>query len=93
MEARKNSSVVSAANATKDHLRTWFFGTQEGEFVSMGVYSEKNGYEIDQDLVYSFPVTCSNFEWQYVNGLSVSAFSSEKLKVTEKELQEERQES
>lgn len=79
MEARKNSSVVSAANATKDHLRTWFFGTKEGEFVSMGVFSENNTYSIDQDLVYSFPVTCSNFEWQFVDGLSINEFSREKM--------------
>lgn len=32
---------MSAANAVKDHLRSWIFGTKEGEYVSMGVYVEK----------------------------------------------------
>lgn len=39
MEARKSSSVMSAAIATKDHIKAWVFGTKEGEWVSMGVYS------------------------------------------------------
>jgi malate/lactate dehydrogenase len=27
LDARKNSSVLSASNAVKDHLRDWFYGT------------------------------------------------------------------
>jgi len=90
MEARKNSSVMSAANATKDHLRTWFFGTLEHEVVSMGVHSAGNTYGIDNDLVFSFPVTCKNFEWDFVPGYQHNAFSKEKIAISEKELQEER---
>jgi len=30
LEARKNSSVMSAAYAVCDHLNSWFLGTKEG---------------------------------------------------------------
>lgn len=38
MKARNNSSVFSAANAVKDHLRDWYKGTEK--YVSMGVVSD-----------------------------------------------------
>lgn len=64
MEARKNSSVVSAANATKDHLKTWIFGTKDDEWVSMGIYVEKNNpYNIPEDIIFSFPVKCKDFDY------------------------------
>jgi len=39
IKLRKTSSAFSAANATKDHLKDWYFGTKKGEFVSMGIVS------------------------------------------------------
>lgn len=39
LEARKNSSVFSAANAVKDHLRDWCYGTGS-HLHSMGVNSD-----------------------------------------------------
>ena len=65
MAARQNSSVMSAANAVKDHLHDWYFGTKEGEFVSMGVYSDES-YGVPAGLIYSFPVTCENFDYKIV---------------------------
>lgn len=51
---------MSAANAVKDHLKSWLFGTAEGEYVSMGIYTENNNnkYGIPDGLVFSFPVKC-----------------------------------
>lgn len=46
LAARNNSSVMSAANAVKDHLHTWFFGTKEGQWVSMGVVTQGTPYGI-----------------------------------------------
>lgn len=57
MEARKQSSVMSGASAVKDHIRSIAQGTEDGEWVSMGVYSRHNKYGIDNDLIFSFPVT------------------------------------
>lgn len=55
--ARGGSSVFSAANAAKDHLHDWFFGSQN--MVSMGIYTDGNHYGIAKDLLYSFPIKCT----------------------------------
>lgn len=53
---------MSAASAAVDHVRDWYFGTQPGEWVSMGVIS--NGeYGVPEGLVFSYPVTCNNFDY------------------------------
>jgi malate/lactate dehydrogenase len=84
------SSAASAANAAVEHVRDWFLGTKEGEFVSMGVVSD-GSYGVTKGLVYSFPVRCkAGGEYEIVQGLEVSEFSREKFKVTEKELEEEK---
>lgn len=70
LEARKNSSVMSVANAIKDHFKSWCFGTPKDEFASFGVYMEpENPYGIQSDLVCSVPVRCNGFEWEIVAGL------------------------
>ena len=81
------SSDLSAANAAIDHMRDWALGT--GAVVSMGVYSD-GSYGVEKGLIYSFPVTCSGGDWKIVQGREVNDFSADKMKVTEKELQEER---
>ncbi|MER1974125.1 MAG: malate dehydrogenase [Psychrobacter alimentarius] len=90
IKARGASSAASAANAAIAHMRTWALGTDENDWVSMGVYS--NGeYGIAEGLIYSFPCTCSNGDWSIVDGVDVSSdFSKEKMKATEQELSEER---
>ena len=90
IKARGASSAASAANAAIAHMRTWALGSDENDWVSMGVYS--NGeYGIAEGLIYSFPCTCANGDWQIVDGVDVSSdFSKEKMAATEKELSEER---
>ena len=90
IKARGASSAASAANAAIAHMRTWALGTDENDWVSMGVYS--NGeYGIAEGLIYSFPCTCSNGDWSIVEGVDVSSdFSKEKMAATEQELSEER---
>ncbi|MDE2421897.1 MAG: malate dehydrogenase [Gammaproteobacteria bacterium] len=89
IKARGASSAASAANAAIDHMRTWALGTEAGDWVSMGVYSD-GSYGIEKGLIYSFPVTCANGDWSIVQGLPISDFSREKMSATEKELAEER---
>ncbi|KAL4511638.1 hypothetical protein ABPG72_012483 [Tetrahymena utriculariae] len=89
LAARKNSSVMSAANAVKDHLHDWYFGTKAGEFVSMGVYSD-GSYGIPNGLIFSYPVTCANFNYQIVQGLHLDEFSKEKIRITTEELLSEK---
>ncbi len=86
----KKSSAASAASAACDHVHDWWVGTKPGEFVSMGVISDNNKYQVSGNLVYSFPVQCKNGEWEIVNGLPIDEFSRKKIKATEDELLEER---
>lgn len=89
LAARKSSSVFSAANATKDHLRDWHAGTKQGEWVSMGVIG--NGeYGLPAGLCFSYPVTTRDFDYQVVQGLKVDAFSQKKLDATREELVQEK---
>ncbi len=90
IKARGASSAASAANAAIAHMRTWAMGTDENDWVSMGVYS--NGeYGIAKGLIYSFPCTCKDGDWSIVEGVDVSSdFSKKKMAATEQELSEER---
>lgn len=90
--ARKMSSAMSAAKAASDHMRDWFAGTKDGEYVSMGVVSD-GSYGTPKDVVYSFPVQIQNGQWKIVQGLSVDDFARGKLDATGKELLEEKEEA
>jgi malate dehydrogenase len=89
IKARGASSAASAANAAIFHMRDWVLGTPEGDWVSMGVYSD-GSYGIEEGLIYSFPCVCRKGEWQIVQDLPINDFSSTRMKVTENELKEER---
>ena len=87
--ARGASSAASAANAAIAHMRTWALGTADGDWVSMGVYSD-GSYGIAEGLIYSFPCTCKGGDWAIVQGLDINDFSRAKMTATEQELTEER---
>ncbi len=89
IKARGSSSAASAAAAALDHMRTWFLGTAEGDWASMGIPSD-GSYGIKEGIIYSYPVTCKNGEYQIVQGLSVDEFSRARMNTTETELREER---
>ncbi len=90
IKVRGASSAASAASAAVDHMRSWVLGSQ-GAWVSMGVYSAGNPYGIDEDLMYSFPVTCDQGEWKIVENLGISEFSRSYMMHTEEELIAERE--
>ncbi|XP_018595659.1 malate dehydrogenase 1Ab, NAD (soluble) isoform X1 [Scleropages formosus] len=90
IKARKLSSAMSAAKAICDHMRDIWFGTPEGHFVSMGVYSNGKPYSVPDDLIYSFPVVIKDKAWKIVTGLQINDFSREKMDATATELVEER---
>ena len=87
--ARGASSAASAANAALEHMRDWALGSEEGNWVSMGVPSD-GSYDIPEGLVYSFPVTCSKGNYKIVQGLEISDFSRSMMTATQEELEEER---
>ena len=89
IKARGSSSAASAASSALDHMRTWFAGTAEGDWVSMAVPSD-GSYGIAEGVIYSYPVTCKDGEYQIVQGLAIDEFSRGKMRATEQELREER---
>jgi malate dehydrogenase len=89
IQARGASSAASAASAAIDHMRDWALGTRRGVVVSMGVYSD-GSYGVEKGLIYSFPAVCEDGKWKIVKGLDVNEFSRERMKISERELIEER---
>jgi malate dehydrogenase len=89
IKARGQSSAASAANAALVHMKSWVEGTEEGDWVSMGVASD-GSYGIEKGLIYSFPMSIVDGQASIVQGLEVNEFSKEKMKISELELQEER---
>lgn len=90
IKARGLSSAASAANAAIDQMRAWVSGTEKGDWVSMAVVSD-GSYGVEEGLVYSFPVTVNDGEVSIVDGLAINDFSQERMKLTERELLEERE--
>merc|ERR1712002_1266006 len=87
--ARKLSSAMSAANAACDHMRDWFSGTADGEFTSMGVFSD-GSYGIPRGIMYSYPVTIADGKWTIKQGLPLDDFAKSKMSATADELVAER---
>jgi malate dehydrogenase len=89
IEARGASSAASAANAAIDHVHDWVRGTPSGDWVSMAIPSD-GSYGVEEGLISSFPVTCSNGSYEVVQGLEINEFSQSRIDVTVNELKEER---
>jgi malate dehydrogenase len=89
IETRGASSAASAANAAIGHVRDWWHGTPEGDWVSMGVPSD-GSYGIPEGLMCSFPCICRNGRWEIVQGLEIDDYSRSKIDTSVAELIEER---
>jgi malate dehydrogenase len=89
IEARGASSAASAASAAIDHVHDWVLGTPEGDWVSMAIPSD-GSYGVQEGLISSFPVTCSDGEFKIVQGLEISEFSRGRIDASVAELAEER---
>ncbi len=89
IEARGLSSAASAADAVVDHVRDWVLGTPSGDWVSMAVASD-GSYGIEEGVMFSFPVTCENRDYEIVQGLELDEFSQSRLMASDRELRKER---
>ena len=87
IKARGKSSAASAAFAAIAHIRDWVQGSED--WVSMGVPSD-GSYGIPEGLIYSFPIVVQDGKTKIVQGLDVSAQSRERMKITQNELEQER---
>ena len=90
IKARGLSSAASAASAAIDHMNNWELGTAENDWVSMAIPSD-GSYGIDEGIIYSFPVTCSNGHYEIIQGLEIDAFSRKAINTSESELLEEKE--
>ena len=89
IKARGASSAASAGSAAIDHVRDWFRGSANGDWVSMGIPSD-GSYGIPEGVIYSYPVVCRNGHYEIVQGLAIDEFSRGRMDATHKELLEER---
>jgi malate dehydrogenase len=89
IEARGASSAASAANAAIDHVHDWVLGTPAGDWVSMAIPSD-GSYDVEENVITSFPVTCSTGSYEIVQGLEINDFSRSRIDITVEELKEER---
>ncbi len=89
IKARGASSAASAASAAIDHVHDWIRGTPTDDWVSMGIPAD-GSYGIDEGVVYSYPVRCSDGDYEIVQGLGISDFSRERMSATDAELRDER---
>ncbi len=89
IKARGASSAASAASAAIDHIRDWFRGSPQGDWLSMGIPSD-GSYGIPEGVIYSYPVVCRGGHYEIVQGLAIDEFSRKRMDATHQELLEER---
>jgi len=89
LKARNASSAASAASAAIDHVHDWVLGSRAGDWVSMAVPSD-GSYGIAEGVIYSYPVSCKNGDYQLVQGLAIDEFSRARMDASHAELREER---
>jgi len=88
--ARGLSSAASAADAVVDHVNSWALGTRDDDWVSMSVPSD-GSYDIEEGVVFSFPVTCKDGEYEIVRDLELDELTHSRLRSSYKELLGERE--
>lgn len=90
--ARGKSSAASAASAAIDAIKALVTPTPKGAWFSSAVCSDKNPYGIAENLIFSFPCRSKgDGTYEIVPGVSWNDLIKQKVKISEKELLEERQ--
>src|SRR5213079_816842 len=77
IKARGLSSAGSAANAIVDTVYSLTNDTPGDDWHSLGVCSD-GSYDVEKDLISSFPVCVRAGKWEIVQGLPINDFSREK---------------
>jgi len=91
ISARKGSSALSAARAITDHIHDLHVGVQGPHFVSMGVLTDGKSYGVEEGLIFGMPVNCPGQGNYTINqSLVLDPETIEKVKISEKDLIEER---
>src|SRR5580765_5455377 len=89
IKARGFSSAGSAANAIVYSVRSLTSDTPSDDWHSVAVRSD-GSYNVDTELISSFPVRVQGGEWKIVQGLPINNFSRAKIDASLAELKEEK---
>ncbi len=89
IKARGLSSAGSAANAVVDTIRFLTNDTPANDWHSVAVCSD-GSYNVEKDLISSFPVRVRGGKWEIVQKLPLNDFSRDKIDKSVAELKEER---
>jgi malate dehydrogenase len=89
IKARGLSSAASAANAVIDTVQFLTNDTPANDWHSVAVCSG-GSYNVDKDLISSFPVCVRGGEWEIVQKLPINDFSRGKIDKSVAELREEK---
>lgn len=90
IKARGLSSAASAANAVIDTVRALTTPTPAGEFFSVAVCSD-GSYGTQKGMIFSFPIKSDGQDWSIVQGVKLTAFAQDKIRLTHEELISERE--
>lgn len=88
VRSRGVTSIMSPANAIKDHLHDWYFGPGRNENVSMGVISDGRCYGVPKGMCFSMPVVTKDFNYE-VARMQVSEYSKKKIQISVNEILQE----
>jgi len=89
IKARGLSSAGSAANAIVDTARFLTNDTPQDDWHSVAVCSD-GSYDVDSDLISSFPMRVRGGKWEIVQKLPINSFSRDKIDKSVAELKEEK---
>ena len=89
IKARGLSSAGSAANAIIDTVRFLTNEIPGEDWHSVAVCSD-GSYDVDKELISSFPVRVQGGEWKIVQHLPINEFSRDKIDKSVAELKEEK---
>jgi malate dehydrogenase len=89
IKARGLSSAGSAANAVVDTVRFLTNDTPCDDWHSVAICSD-GSYDVEKDLISSFPVRVRAGKWEIVQKLPINNFSRDKIDKSVAELKEEK---
>ncbi|HET6887454.1 MAG TPA: malate dehydrogenase [Candidatus Udaeobacter sp.] len=89
IKARGLSSAGSAANAVVDTVFSLINDTPGNDWHSMAVCSD-GSYDVEKELISSFPMRVRSGKWEIVQGLPINDFSRAKIDASVAELKEEK---
>lgn len=88
IDVRGSSSAASAASSAVDHMRDWYAGTPENDWVSVALRSD-GSYDVPEGLFASFPCRAVDGRWEIVQGLELDDRQRDRIRASVEELDSE----